>query len=80
MAKILMNYAGYKSYNVTATADLSAYADANEISAWAEAAMKWANAEGLITGVTETALVPSGRAVRAQVAAILMRFVENVVK
>ena len=64
MAKILYGYASYKGYDVTSTADLSTYADANEISAWAEAAMKWANAEGLITGVTETTLVPSGHAVR----------------
>lgn len=40
--------------------------------------MQWANAEGLITGVTSTTLNPKDSATRAQVATILMRFVENI--
>ncbi len=39
--------------------------------------MKWANAEGLITGRTTAALVPSGNATRAETAAIFMRFIEG---
>ena len=59
------------------TADLSAYADADSISAWALDAMRWANAEGLIRGRTETTLVPKGSTTRAETAAILMRYLEN---
>ena len=79
MATILYNYASYKGYDVTGSADISAYTDADGISTWAESAMQWANAEGLINGVTETTLEPNGSATRAQVATIFMRFVENLV-
>ena len=79
MATILYNYAVHKGYDMTAAADLTAYNDASDISSWAEAAMGWANGMGLITGVTDTTLDPSGSATRAQVATILMRFVQSVV-
>ncbi len=78
IALILYRYAGYKGYDVTSSAELTVYADSGNISPWATAAISWATAEGLITGLTETTLVPSGSATRAQVAAILMRFVEKV--
>ena len=74
MAAILMNYAQYKGQDVSARADLSAYSDAESVSAWAEDAMSWANAEGLINGMSDTELAPKGHATRAQVAAILQRF------
>ena len=77
-AAILYRYAQYKKIDVTATADLSGYADAAQISAYAETAMKWANGEGLITGVTDTMLKPAGTATRAQAAEILMRFCEHI--
>ena len=79
MATILYNYANYKGYDVTASADISAYTDADGISTWAESAMQWASAEELINGVTDTTLEPNGSATRAQVATIFMRFVENLV-
>lgn len=47
---------------------------------YAAAAMRWANAEGLITGVTDTTLEPQGSATRAQAATILMRFCEEIAK
>ncbi len=72
LAAILMNYASYKGEDVSARADLSAYTD--QPSAWAEETMSWAVAEGLITGVTNDELQPQGNATRAQVAAILQRF------
>ena len=80
MAAILYRYAQYKGYDVTASADLSAYTDAASVSSYAVSAMQWAVGEGLINGVTNTTLVPGGSATRAQVAAILMRFCENVAK
>src|SRR5699024_11160901 len=45
LAAILYRYAQFKGYAVTASADLSAYTDAAQISAYAAAAMQWANAE-----------------------------------
>jgi hypothetical protein len=78
MAAILYRYAQYKDYDVTKTTDLSAYTDAAGIGGWALAAMKWANAEGLITGTTTTTLSPDGASTRAQLATILMRFAESV--
>ncbi|MBU7006031.1 leucine-rich repeat protein [Phosphitispora fastidiosa] len=80
MAAILYRYARYKGYDLTAANDLTAFADASDVSSWALTAMKWAVAEELITGISETSLALSGNASRAQVATILMRFIENVVK
>lgn len=78
MAAILYRYAQYKGYDVTASNDLSSYTDVSQISAYATTAMQWANAEGLITGDTATTINPLGNATRAEVATILMRFVENI--
>lgn len=80
LATILYNYAKYKGWDVTKAADLKAFTDASSISGWAQSAMKWSSAEGLVTGVTETTLVPGGSATRAQVATILMRLAEGSVK
>ena len=73
MAVILYRYAAWKGRDVSAQANLSGYSDATAISAYAVHAMAWANAEGLITGVTDTTLCPGDFVVRAQAAAILMR-------
>lgn len=80
MATILYRYSAYKEYDVTASADLSHFVDGDKISSYAADAMAWANAEGLITGISSTAIDPQGGATRAQVATILMRFCENVAK
>lgn len=77
-ATILYVYAQYKGYDTAKAADLSGYADAADISAYAVNAMKWANAEGMITGRTATTLVPGGNATRAEAAAIFKQFTENV--
>lgn len=80
MAAILYRYASYKGYDVAKVNELSAYTDAESIASYALAAMRWSNAEGLITGRTATTLAPDGTATRAEVATILMRFAENVAK
>ena len=74
MAAILYNYADYKGYDVSARADLSDYADAASISSWAEDVLAWANAEGLINGMTATTIDPQGETTRAQTAAMFERF------
>ncbi len=74
LAAILMNYAQYKGQDVSARATLDTYNDATAISSWANDVMSWAVAEGLLTGVTNDQLQPQENATRAQVAAILQRF------
>ena len=75
LAAILMNYAAYKGEDVSNRADLTSYTD--QPSTWAKEAMQWAVAEKLITGVTADTLQPQGAATRAQVAAILQRFLSE---
>ena len=77
LAAILMNYAQYKGQDVSARATLDTYNDATAISSWANDVMSWAVAEGLISGVTADTLQPQGAATRAQVAAILQRFLSE---
>ena len=81
-AEILYNYAHSKGYDVSARADLTAFPDVGSVSGWAEEALSWANAAGLINGTVrdgQTILDPQGSASRAQVAMILMNYVEHVV-
>lgn len=81
-AEILYNYAHSKGYDVSARADLTAFPDAASVSGWAGEALSWANAAGLINGTVrdgQTILDPQGSASRAQVAMILMNYVEHVV-
>ena len=73
MAMILMNYAKVKGRDVSAKADLSKFTDAASVSGYARDAVAWANAAGLIQG-DGAKLNPGGNAERAQVAAILQRF------
>jgi len=80
MAVILYRYAENCGYDTTARANLSGYTDAANISAYAQEAMSWANAMGLVNGRTATSLAPTGTATRAEVAAIFHRFVENIAK
>lgn len=78
MAAVLYRYAQYKGYDTAAKADLSGYTDAAQVSDWAVDAICWANAEGLISGTSPTTLTPKGGATRAQAAAILARFCQNI--
>ena len=80
MAAILHRYAAFKSYDLSADADLNKFVDANQTGAWAVEDVRWANAHSLITGLEDNRLAPKNNAVRAQVATILMRFCETVAK
>ena len=71
-ATMLWRYAGEPASSYS----LASFTDANSVSGWAETAMAWAVEHGIITGMTDTTLVPQGSATRAQCAAMLMRFVE----
>ena len=74
LAAILHRYAGEPA----TAANLAGYADGASVSAYAVDAMSWCVEHGIITGVTGDTLAPQGTATRAQAAAMLMRFAENV--
>lgn len=76
MVAMLYNYAKYKGYDVTASADLSKFADNAIVSTWAQPAMQWAVAEGYISGMGDNQLAPHGTATRAEIASVIMRFME----
>ena len=71
---MLYRYAKFMKHDTAAAGDLSAFTDAGDASDWAVEALRWAYAEGLITGRTATTIVPQGTATRAEVATLLMRF------
>ena len=79
LATILYRYAKQKGYDVSKSAALTAFSDADKVSGYASEAMQWAVAEGLLQG-SNGKLDPQGSATRAQVATILMRFMEKIAK
>lgn len=73
-AQILYNYAKFKGYDLSASADLGKFPDSGQVSSWAETALGWANGNGLINGHDDGRLDPKGSTIRAQAASILMNF------
>lgn len=82
LAAILYRYAQYKKYDVSVGEDTNilSYNDAQSISSYAIPAIQWACGAGVVTGKSGSKLDPKGNATRAEVAAMLMRFCENVEK
>ena len=80
LAAILYRYAQYKKYDVSVGEDTNilSYDDAQSISSYAIPAIQWACGAGVVTGKSGSKLDPKGSATRAEVAAMLMRFCENV--
>ncbi len=81
LAAFIYRYAAYYGYDTKSRLELAAFPDASAVSGWAKDALSWAGAEGLITGIASggtTCLKPRGSATRAQVATILMRFLETI--
>ncbi len=79
MAAILYRYAAYRGYDVDASTGLESFNDEETISSYAVDTMKWAVANNLLNG-SHNNLAPKDKATRAQAAAILMRFCEEVAK
>ena len=79
MATILFRYAQKKGVDTSKRGELSGFPDSGAVSSWAKDAVQWTVAEKIING-SDGKLLPQGNATRAQVAAILMRFLENTVK
>ena len=73
LAAILYRYADAKPV----TADMSRYTDWNDVSGWAADAVRWAAANGIMEGVTDSTLSPGTSAQRVQVAAMLLRLLEK---
>ena len=74
LAALLCNFAAQQGMDTTARSDLSSFDDAETVSDWAQDAVSWAHAEGLLAGTSATTLSPQGEATRAQLAAMLVRF------
>ena len=70
LAAMLYRYAGEPD----GAADLSAYADAGSVSAYAEKTVQWCVKNGILTGKTSSTLAPKATATRAECAAMLQRF------
>lgn len=77
---ILYRFAKTQEMNVEEKIDLNNYEDKNLISDYAKDAFEWAVKTEIISGRTSTTLAPQGTATRAEVATILMRFIQNVKK
>lgn len=75
LAAMLYRYAQSKGLDVSAAAQLDAYADSASVSSWARSAMEWAVGAGLIQG-SAGQLAPQGTAMRAETAVILARFAQ----
>ena len=76
-ATILYRYCKYKGYDVSASTDIGYFPDSGKVGSYATDAIKWACAEGLLTGKPSgkvTVLDPLGTATRSEIATILMRF------
>ncbi|WP_158602436.1 S-layer homology domain-containing protein [Cohnella endophytica] len=74
LVAVLYRYAQQNNLDITLTGDLSGFADKDKISDWATESMKWAVGKGLLSGKGNGMIDPSGTATRAEIAAILMRF------
>lgn len=82
LAAILYRYARYKGYDVSVGEDTNilSYEDALTVSDWAVSAMQWACGSGVINGTSESTLSPKDTATRAQIAAMIMRFLVDRIK
>ena len=82
MAAILYRYAALKGIDVDyyIEGNYEKYADTDTVSAYAVPAMKWACGRSIINGTSDTTLAPKDEAKRSQIAAILHRFCENILK
>ena len=77
LAAIFYRYAGYKGYDLTTLGSLDSFGDKGSVSHWAKEAMQWAVGSGLILGKDNNLLDPQGTATRAEIAAILHRFIKK---
>ena len=77
LAAIFYRYADYKGYDLTVKGNLDKFKDADKITDYAKMAMQWAVGSGLVKGKSGNLLDPQGTATRAEIAAMLHRFIEK---
>ena len=77
IAAIFYRYADYKGYDLTVKGNLDKFKDADKITDYAKTAMQWAVGSGLVKGKSGNLLDPQGTATRAEIAAMLHRFIEK---
>ena len=77
LTAIFYRYADYKGYKLTITENLDKFEDADKIMDYAKMVMQWAVGNGLIKGKSENLLDPQGTATRAEISAMLHRFIEK---
>ena len=77
LASIFYRYADYKGYDLTAKGILDTFKDTDKITDYAKTAMQWAVSSGLVKGKSGNLLDPQGTATRAEIAAMLHRFIEK---
>lgn len=75
-ATLMYRYAAQQGLDVTQRADLSNFTDSGSVSTYAQDALAWANAVGLINGTGNGLLAPQAQATRSQMAAVIARFFE----
>ncbi|MBE5056856.1 S-layer homology domain-containing protein [Pseudoflavonifractor sp. DSM 107456] len=80
LAVMLYRYAQYKGYDTAADNDLTDFPDQSAVAVWSREGVEWAVGNGLISGMGDGTLSPQGNASRGQIAAILMRFAQNVMQ
>lgn len=79
MAAIFMRYASYKGVKTESRADISGYTDKDKVASWALEPVEWSVSKGLIKGRTAEMLAPKGTTTRAETAAVLERYMKNVI-
>ena len=77
LAAIFYRYADYKGYDLTVKGNLDKFKDSDKITDYAKTAMQWAVGSGLMKGKSGNLLDPQGTATRAEIAAMLHRFIEK---
>lgn len=80
LVTILYNYSTFKGYDTRVTKSLDSLADGASVSGYAKTAMEWAVENGIVTGIGADLLSPASIATRAQMAAILQRYIETIVE
>ena len=75
VAMMLMRYANFKGYDISQTVSLNHYKDAKNVSDYAESAMQWAVAIGMIGGRTADTLCAQDTATRAELSVMLRNFI-----
>lgn len=79
LAAMLYRYVQYKCYDISVGEDTNilSYSDALTLSEYAIPAMQWSCSAGIISGMDDGTLKPQGQVTHAQMASVLMGFIQN---